>query len=242
MDGAYRGGLLARRRLAGAVSGKGGSFSIGGAIAVIVSRSETRVVFEDGKQTGEGSSLTGGDITVAARDKSKLALRAGGLSISKGAAVGIGASFALIYSHNAVQAALGDYMNVTGSSLQVTARKQRVDMSDYESTFDMTMLITDSSGLSDEERENAETGIIDIHKGEDGKSYQVKFNISTDTVLDAVDLLNFLSSTNYYAESVAGSIMGGDGSSKASLAGAFSMVFFYNNVGASVGNHAKHHA
>ena len=40
---------------------------------------------------------------------------------------------------------------------------------------------------------------------DDGKkSYQVKLSVNTDTVLDAIDLLNFLSSTNYYVEAISG--------------------------------------
>ena len=47
--------------------------------------------FIDGK-------LIGGDIKILAMDKSKLAVRAGGYSIStKGAKIGMGASYAFIY-------------------------------------------------------------------------------------------------------------------------------------------------
>ena len=153
---------------------EGGKFSIGGAVAIIVSKATTKVIFEDAGNKSEGTKITGGDITIAAKDKSKIALRAGGMSISKGASVGIGAAFALIYSHDDVGARLGDYAIVNGESLQVSAKKIRVDMSDYESTFSFDMLITDSSNLTDEERENADTGIFDIKKNEDGKSYSVK--------------------------------------------------------------------
>ncbi|MEG1583494.1 MAG: hypothetical protein RR361_00395, partial [Anaerovorax sp.] len=240
MDGKFR-GYLGAQALAGAISGAGGKVSIGGAVAVIVSNAKTMVLFEDAATQDTASKIEGGDIRVGAFDKSKLALRAGGISVSKGAAVGIGASFALIYSHNEVKTKLGNYMIINGDSLQVVADKQRVDFSDYESPFGWDMLITDSSQLTEEERERADKGIIDIHKGEDDKSYTVEFNISTDTFLEAMDLLNFLSSTNYYAESVAGSIMGspkdGSAGAKASIAGAFSMIFFYNTVEATVGDH-----
>jgi hypothetical protein len=78
-----------------------------------------------------------------------------------------------------------------------------------------------------------------VHKGEDDSSYKVELNISTDTVLEMIDLLNFLSSTNYYAEAIAGSIITGSTSqSKASVAGAFAMVFFQNTVDALIGSNA----
>ena len=237
MDGEYK-GYLGAQALAGAVSGSGGSFSIGGAIAVIVSNAKTGVVIANGT-AAHHADLSGSRITLSASDKSKLALRAGGISISKGASVGIGAAFALIYSNNAIAAAVGDYTVIRAESLVIRAEKLRVDMSDYESAFGVDTLITDSSALTEEQRAEAETGIIDVHKGEDDSSYSVELNISTDTVLDMIDLLNFLSSTNYYAEAIAGSIITGAASnSKASVAGAFAMVFFQNTVDALIGNHA----
>ncbi len=126
-------------------------------------------MFKDGTSDNK-TTITGDDITIAAKDKSKLALRAGGFSISKGASVGIGAAFALIYSHNDVKAYLGNYTSVNASSLQITAEKLRVDFSDYESSFGLDSLVTDSSNLTDEEREKADTGIIDIHKGADDRA------------------------------------------------------------------------
>ena len=236
MNGDYR-GFLGAQALAGAVSGSGGNFSIGGAIAVIVSNAKTSVTIADGTAQ-KHAELTGSRISITASDKSKLALRAGGISISKGASVGIGAAFALIYSNNAIAAVIGDETTVNAESLVIRAEKLRVDMSDYESAFGVDTLITDSSALTEEQRKEADTGIIDVHKGEDDSSYTVKLNISTDTVLDMIDLLNFLSSTNYYAEAIAGSIITGSTSdSKASVAGAFAIVFFMNTVDALIGDH-----
>lgn len=63
-------------------------------------------------------------------------------------------------------------------------------MSDYESTFDLSLSLTDSSGTT---ADDSKKGIVDIKKGTgDNAGYSVTINISTDTVLDAISLLNFL--------------------------------------------------
>ena len=91
MDGEYK-GWLGAQALAGVVSGQGNA-AIGGALAIIVSFAATKA------QIAAGAVINGGDISVLAFDKSKLAVRAGGVSISTGAKVGVGASFALVYAH-----------------------------------------------------------------------------------------------------------------------------------------------
>ena len=230
MDGDYA-GLLAAQSLAGAVTGSGGNMSIAGALSIAVTRAKTAVII------GSGSNLDGGNITLSASDKSKIAIRAGGVSISKGTAVGIGASFAFIYSHNEVTVSVGDGTTVTGTNLVISAEKKRVDINDYTNTVGLSKFLTDSSNLSADEKEDADLGIVNIEKDDATDSYKVEIKVTTDDVLEMVNLLNFLSSTNYYAEAIAGSIMGSGGSkqSSASLAGAFAMVFFYNTVSALVG-------
>ena len=56
MDGKFK-GYLGAQALAGAVSGSGGSFSIGGAVAVIVSKARTGVVFESAQSAAEGTAV-----------------------------------------------------------------------------------------------------------------------------------------------------------------------------------------
>ncbi|MEN6340037.1 MAG: hypothetical protein ABFD03_07915, partial [Clostridiaceae bacterium] len=228
MDGKYK-GLLGAQALAGSVTGSSSDMTISGALAIIVSKAETLVtVADNAKLTAEN-----GMVKLSAEDKSKLAVRAGGLSISKGTSVGIGASFALIYARNDVKALVGENVQIKAASFLLRAAKLRVDMSDYESTFDLSLLLTDSSGTT---ADDSKKGIVDIKKGTgDNAGYSVTINVSTDTVLDAISLLNFLSSNNYYAESIAGAVSGGAGG-KASVAGSMAFVFFFNTTVAIVGN------
>ncbi len=129
------------------------------ALAIIVSKADTSVVVNDNAKL----TANNGMVKLSAEDKSKLALRAGGLSISKGTKVGIGASFALIYARNDVLAEVGQYAEIKAASFLLHAAKLRVDFSDYESTFDLSLLLTDSTGVTDP---NADKGIVDIKKGE----------------------------------------------------------------------------
>ncbi|HWP21633.1 MAG TPA: hypothetical protein VN417_02730 [Candidatus Cryosericum sp.] len=228
MDGKYK-GLLGAQALAGSVTGSQSDMTISGALAIIVSKAFTSVNVLDGaKLTAEN-----GQVKLSAEDQSKLAVRAGGLSVSKGTSVGVGASFALVFARNTVQALVGENVQIKAASFLLRAAKQRVDFSDYQSKFDLSLLLTDSTGVTDPD---AKKGIIDIKKGESASDgYSVSINISTDTVLDAIDLLNFLSSNNYYAESIAGAISGGTGG-KASVAGAVACVFFFNVTQAKIGS------
>jgi hypothetical protein len=220
MDGEYK-GFLGAQAIAGAVSGSGNA-AIGGAIAIIVSQALTKAALL------ENAIVKAGNISVTAFDKSKLAVRAGAISLSTGGKVGVGASFALVYGHNTVQALVGDNAGITGTSFTLSAEKRRVDFSDYENAFGLDNLLTDSTGAN---VPDSEKGLVDIKKT--NNAYAVDINISTDNVLDMIDLLNFLSSTNYYAEAIAGAISGGSGT--ASVAGAFAMLFFFNTTQALVG-------
>ena len=57
--------------------------------------------------------LSGGAITVQATDQSKLAVRAGSVSVT-GASVGVGASFAVIYAENVTRATVAGGAHITG--------------------------------------------------------------------------------------------------------------------------------
>ncbi len=224
MDGEYK-GLLGAQALAGAVTGTGSKVCISAAIAVIVSLSKSTAVIE------ANSVLNGGDIKVSAADKSKLAVRAGGLSVSTGASVGAGVSFALIFAHNDVTASVGSGASITGSSFSLTAQKIKVDFSDYESEFGVDNMLTYDAAPGDE-------GIVNLKKSKDADGndqYSTDINFDTDSALGFVNLLNFLSSTNYYAESISGAVnTGSDG--KLTAAGSFAFVFFFNSTSASVGD------
>ena len=172
-------------------------------------------------------------MTVEATDKSKLAARAGGVSLSRGSSVGMGIASTTIVSSNDVKANVGDYVSITADSFKLNAEKKAVTDADYKSNIDMRYLITDSSALNDEQRKEANTGLIDVHKGKDDESYTVDVNLSTDKLLDAADALNFLSSQNTYAEAIAGSVA--TGKTKANLAGSFAVAVTDNRVQAAVG-------
>ncbi|NCB91906.1 MAG: hypothetical protein EOM40_04945, partial [Clostridia bacterium] len=224
MDGEYR-GYLGAQALAGSISGQTQG-AIAGAIAVLVSHADTKV------NVGNYAKITGGDIRISASDKSKLAIRAGGISIAKNAKVGVGASFAFIYAQNGVTAKIGDNVSLTGNTLTITAEKRKVDFSDYENQFGLDNLLTDSTGATDVDP--SEKGIIDMKKNQGTDAgYTISINLSTDTILDSIDLLNFLSSTNYYAEAISGAVSGGAGSF--SGAGSFAMIFFFNTTSALIG-------
>ena len=131
-------------------------------------------------------------------------------------------------------AAVGDDAVITADGFKLNAEKKAVTDDDFKQLIDMRYLITDSSALNDEQRAEANTGLIDVHKGEDEDSYTVDVNLSTEKLLDAADALNFLSSQNTYAEAIAGSVA--TGKTKANLAGSFSVAVTENTVRATLGH------
>ena len=234
--GEYR-GLLAAQALAGAVSGADSACSIAASIVVVVDKAKTGVyVNESGKEV----TLDGGAIELASYDKSRVAVRSGGVSVSKGSKAGVGAAFALVYARNTVETVVGSNTEILGESLTVSAEKAVVSFDDFESAVGAATFLTDTSKLSDEEKEEADKGIVNLDKREGDETYKVEINASTDTALGLVDALNVLSSTNYYVEAIAGSIMtGGGNSSTASVAGSIALLLFKNTVQALLGDNVK---
>ena len=81
---------------------------------------------------------------------------------------------------------------------------------------------------------------LDKDKNDKDATYKVEINVTTEDAVGMLDALNVLSSTNYYLEAVAGSIMSGGGDdAKACVAGSVAMLFFYNTVKATIGDHVK---
>ena len=165
MDGAYK-GLLAAQALAGAVSGAG-KVSIAGSLAIVVDNAKSKVIVAmldgNGNDIATKSNnirIEGGNIRISASDKTKLAIRAGGVSLSKGSKAGVGAAFGLVYGNDQVTVQIGNYTDIRGESLEITANKLRVDRSDFESAIQAGTFITDTSKLTDEEKANAKTGFI----------------------------------------------------------------------------------
>lgn len=237
MDGVYA-GLLGAQSIAGAASGKGSTVTVAGAVSVLVSNSETAA------QVADNGVITGGDIVVKAYDKSKLAVRAGALTASGGSTVGVGASFALVYGNNVVRALVGDKVTILGTGLTVSGEKAIVTFSDYAVGKDWSTLYEIKPSVKKSDQPNKQVteakdqAIITVTPTVDGSgktSYNIDLNVDTDTVLGAIDLLNFLSSTNYYAEAIAGAIQTG-GDSKVNVAGSFAFVFAKNAIEALIGD------
>ena len=231
LDGDFA-GKLAAQALSGSVAGKDSKLSIAGAVSVVVSKAKSTVNLAGGS---EKTRLHGGDIAVEATDKSRLTARAGGLSLSRGASIGMGIASTAIVSQNDVRAEIGQNHDIRGGSLKLNAEKLAVTAEDFKNLIDMRYLVTDSSKLSDEEREKADLGLIDLHKGEDDDSYSMDINLSSDKLLKAMDGLNFLSGQNTYAEAIAGSVAFGGTNAKLSLAGSFAVATAKNNVFAGMG-------
>ena len=232
MDGSFR-GKLGAQALAGAVAGEDSAASIGGAVSVLVSSAESFA-----GETREQASVTAGDkLTISATDKSKLALRAGGVSLSKGSSVGMGVSVAVLTSKNNVTASVADGTKVTAKQMDLQAKKLAVTQADYVPVLGLSSLVTDSSKLDDASRDNAETGIFDLKKSATDDNYTVKVNLDSRKAVNAVNALNFLSSTNYYVEAVAGSVMTG-GNAVLNAAGAFAIGDMSNVVTTRIGKNA----
>ena len=232
MDGAYP-GLLAVQALSGSVSGKGAEYSIAGAVGALVSHATSAATVEN------AGRIEGKAVKVIANDKSKLAVRAGGVNVSRGANVGMGISVATIWSGDTVKANVGDGATVNAVSFELAARKQAVTIDDYVFPLSWQDLISDTSALNDDERKNVYTGLIDIHKKPGEVSYTVDVNMDTYALMKIPNMLNFLSATNYYTEAVAGSlVMGsaGEQPNKLNGAGSISIVRAANSVNTALGN------
>ncbi len=236
MDGEFA-GKLAAQALSGSAAGKDSTISLAGAISVVVAKGVSSVTVAGGTKKDK-RDIQGGNVVIEATDKSKAAARAGGLSLSKGASVGMGVSSTTIVSNNTVTASVGDFANIVAGSFKLNAEKKQVTFDDYQNQFGLKSILTDSSKLNSEQRKNADTGLIDIHKGEDDKSYSVDVNLSSEKLMSAVDALNVLSSQNIYAEAIAGSITASEKDTSASLAGSFAVAVSGNKVNASLGENA----
>ena len=229
-------GKLATQSLSGSVAGEGSSISLGGAISVLASKGEATVDITGGA-SGAARKIDGGSVTVESTDKSRLASRAGGISLSGGSSVGMGIASNVIVSGNKVYATVGDNAEITADSFKLNAEKQAVTAEDFKQLINLRTLVTDSSNLTDEQRANAKTGFIDYHKTKDADgrdSYEASVNLSSDRLLDLIDGLNFLSGQNTYVEAIAGSVA--TGNTTANLSGSIAVAVNNNDIKAKMGN------
>ncbi|MBR1559442.1 MAG: hypothetical protein IJ646_04290 [Clostridia bacterium] len=229
-------GKLATQSLSGSVAGRGSGISLGGAVSVLVSKGEATVDITGGSAKA-ARKLQGGSVAVSSTDKSRLASRAGGISLSRGSSVGMGIASNVIISKNAVKATVGDDTQITADSFKLNAEKKAVTAEDFKQLINLRTLVTDSSNLTDEQRASANTGLIDYHKTTDADgrtAYQANVDISSEKLLGLVDGLNFLSGQNTYVEAIAGSVV--TGSSTASLSGSVAVAVNNNDIQAKLGN------
>ena len=226
MDDPYT-GKLGVQSLSGAITGKDSTLVIAGAVSVLATEAVTRAKVEGAEK------ITGDRVKISADDKSKNAVRAGGISVSKGATVGMGLSAAAILSENTVEAHLGDGATVTAKDFELSALKREVTFDDYKFPLGWQDLVSDTSSLTDEQRENVYAGLIDVHRKPGETAYTVDVNLNTYNLMKVADMLNFLSSNNYYAEAIAGSVS--TGSSTLSGAGSAAIVKTRNSVKADLG-------
>ena len=231
LDGDFA-GKLAVQALSGSVAGGDSTISLGGAVSVLASKGESSVSVTNATSKAH-RKIQGGDVTIEATDKSRLTARAGGISLSKGSSVGMGIASANVISGNTVSAKVGNYADITAGSFRMNAEKKAVTDDDFKQNIDMRYLVTDSSKLTDEQRKEANTGLIDVHKDKGDDNYTVDINLSSDKLLNAVEGLNFLSGQNTYVEAIAGSIA--TGKTKANLAGSFAVAVARNKIEASLG-------
>ena len=170
MDDLYRGSMGAQS-LAGSVSGQGSKATVSGAVSVLYSNTETLATIAK-NSTVKASE----DVKLSAIDKTKLAVRAGALSISKGTSIGVGASFAIIYADSVVKSTVEDgTKELSGRNITVEAIKKRVDISDYKSSLNTQYLMTDSSDVP--EGQAYEPGILDYKK-----KYRLSLSIGYRTI------------------------------------------------------------
>ena len=211
---------MTAQSLSGALSGPKSTFSVGGAVSVVKSSAESSV-FVDGGSEKKRQTIKGGNISIESTDKSRLNGRAGGVSLSFGDTVGIGASIMVLKSGNKVSAKIGDYANIEGNSLTVSAEKQAVTGDDYKNLLAMR-----------DKEDNDD--LINVKESEDKKENEAKVNIYASKVQKAFEGINKYTFLNNYAEALSGSAKPAWGG--ASIAGTLSVVHSRNKVDAGLGS------
>ena len=214
---------LTAQALSGALSGPYGTMSVGGAVSLVQSQAESSVNIAAGT-ADHHRTITGQNITIASTDKSRLNTRAGGVSISLGSTIGIGASSSVLMSENTVSARVGDYTDIRGISLTLNAEKQKVTGDDYRNL----LAIRDKEDNDD---------LIGVEESSDKKENTAKVNLYADKVLNAFEGINEYAFQNNYAEALSGSVSTSWGG--ASVAGSAAVIISKNTVEADLGSNVK---
>ena len=211
-------GKLAAQSVSGSVAGYGSTAAIGAAISIVKSKGKTTVEVSDGKEDN-ARQITGKNIDIEAVDQTRIASRAGGVSISMGSSIGVGMGVSKIKSSNTVAATIGKYTDISGTSFTLNAEKKEVTEKDYKNLLDMR---------------NSNSNLVSYsQKDEAGKENNVKVNLYADKILDLYDGINKYSFQNNYVEAIgatAGLIPG-----KVSVGGAVAIIQTSNDVKATLG-------
>ena len=228
VDGNYIAYLGAQAVAPTVAASPGGTLNIAGAVAVLSAQAQAVA------RIAENAVIEAKNVAVTARDQSKLGVRALGVSAGGGQTVGFGASFAILYAGNTVQALVGDGATITADSLKVVARREHIDESQYRFPFDVSDLFTVGA------TEDRDKGLFNLTIDNDISNVtDLKFEttISTDSILDVLDMLNYLAMVDYYVEAVSGTVQAG-AFSQAALAGTVALLLTENDVRADVGKNA----
>ena len=222
--------------IAGSKAGQDGLFGAAGALSVLVSNAETRAYIP-----GNSSISTSGNLTIEAREKSKLAIRSWGGTFIKGTSgnqgqnggsgsseitVGVGAAFAILYANNQIVAYIGDGSAITAKSVKVSSVKEKVDYTDWEYPWDDLIDILSSDDLKDAfkpEKNDESTGISVNKEKLEPIINKLK---EMDLKLEIEEYLNFIARNNYYIEAAGGILITGSSETGLSGAGSFAIMYF----------------
>lgn len=126
---------------------------------------------------------------------------------------------------------MGDGAQITAESLKVVARRERMDESQYKFPFDISDLFTVGA------TEDKDKGLFNLTIDNDISNItDLKFEttISTDSILDVLDMINYLATVDYYVEAISGTVQAGI-ASQAALAGTVALLLTENDARADVG-------
>ena len=237
MTGNYPAYMSAQAIAASIATGLKGTLGLAGAVAVLAAYADTIA------QLGDGVTIrAAGDVLVQANDLSKLAIRALGANIGK-QKVGVGAAAAILYAESHIKALAGDGLTVEARSLTVEAERALVDESRYQFPFDWDDLLTFETGAT-----GADKGLFHITPPESLadldsewiKDIKIELGLGTESILDLLDMINYLATVNYYVEAVSGSInTAPGGTAAANVAGTIAALFAANQVLAAIGDNAR---
>ncbi|MDC7278003.1 hypothetical protein NXH64_00665 [Butyrivibrio fibrisolvens] len=198
-----------------------------GAVAILITDANAQAI------VGDNANLKSGDISITAKDDYKLYVRAGSLSYSTKANVGLGISYGMLYANDRISASIGRNAVIECRSLDVEAIKVHEDLLEGQGLkeyIDKAMEVYD--GISSNKTVTA--------RG-DGSNEEVVIADSDIksiyTVQEATNIINLFVFDNYHVESFSGSAALGQGDFNG--AGAVSFALLKTDVNAVIGENAN---